>query len=175
MPNHSPLTTNHQFLPTEVFANVVTNTPLIAIDLIVKNDAGEVLLGKRLNAPAKGFWFTPGGRIYKNESMADAFVRIARDELGIKATIDQASFIGTFEHFYEDSVFGDHISTHYVVLAYTLTLPTHLFTNHSSLITKNQHNDYRWQAIDSLRADDSVHTHVKWYFEKIEAGITLIC
>lgn len=150
------------FLDTKTFTTIVDNTPLISIDLIVKNDSGKVLLGKRLNAPAKGYWFTPGGRIYKNESMANAFVRIARDELGIEVTIEQASFIGTFEHFYEDSIFGDHISTHYVVLAYTISLPT----THCSPTTNIQHADYRWQAIESLLTDPEVHTHVKWYFKE---------
>jgi len=154
------VTTNPHYLPSEVFANVIANTPLISIDLIVKNSSGEVLLGERLNAPAKGYWFTPGGRIYKNESIQSAFKRIAHDELGLIAEIEDATFIGTFEHFYDDSVFGEHITTHYVVLAYTLTLST----NHHSLSTNDQHNAYRWQSIDALLSDPTVHTHVKWYF-----------
>ncbi|MDO9207877.1 MAG: NUDIX domain-containing protein, partial [Sulfuricurvum sp.] len=115
---------NPHHLPTDLFTTIVQNTPLISIDLIIRNHQGEVLLGKRLNAPAKGFWFTPGGRIYKDEKMTDAFRRIAQDELGVSASLSEASFIGTFEHFYEDSVFGDHITTHYVVLAYTLHTST---------------------------------------------------
>lgn len=157
------------FLENEIFSTIVANTPLISIDLIVKNVEGEVLLGERLNAPARGFWFTPGGRIYKNESLERAFERISAAELGVTISLSDATFHGVYEHFYEDSVFGDHISTHYVVLAYTLTLPTNhhsLLTNHNSLITKNQHNDYRWQSIDALLADDAVHTHVKWYFTR---------
>lgn len=145
-------------LPVEIFTTIVDKTPLISIDFIVKNDSGEVLLGKRLNAPARGYWFTPGGRIYKNETMADAFKRIAHDELGIDTSIEHASFIGTFEHFYNDSVFGDHISTHYVVLAYTLQHST--FTS----LIHDQHNAYHWQTIEALLVDESVHTHVKWYF-----------
>lgn len=149
---------NPHHLPPDLFTTIVQHTPLISIDLIVKNDSGEVLLGKRLNAPARGYWFTPGGRIYKNETMADAFKRIAHDELGIDTSIEQSSFIGTFEHFYNDSVFGDHISTHYVVLAYTFQ-----YSQFTSFI-HDQHNAYRWQTIDALLVDESVHTHVKWYF-----------
>lgn len=167
MQTNNQFNTNPHYLPSEVFANIVANTPLISIDLIVKNDMGEVLLGERLNAPARGFWFTPGGRIYKNESIQSAFKRIAHDELGLITQIEDATFIGTFEHFYEDSVFGDHISTHYIVLAYTLSLPTThspLSTNHHLLPTNIQHNAYRWQSIDALLSDPTVHTHVKWYF-----------
>ena len=39
-------------LPT--FNVVVASTPLVAIDLVVKNSRGEALLGLRLNRPAYG-------------------------------------------------------------------------------------------------------------------------
>lgn len=150
------------FLDSATFSTIISHTPLISIDLIVRNDAGEILLGKRLNAPARGYWFTPGGRIYKDESLKRAFERITTAELGITIPMSDATFHGVYEHFYEDSVFDDHTSTHYVVLAYTITTP------HSSLATtlptNIQHNTYRWQSIDSLLADESVHTHVKCYF-----------
>ncbi len=35
-----------------------------------------------------------------------------------------------------------------------------------SLQTNDQHNTYRWQSTEALLADSTVHTHVKWYFEK---------
>ncbi|MFC4195069.1 NUDIX domain-containing protein [Novosphingobium lubricantis] len=65
-------------LPLDTFLRVVDATPLIAIDLIVPNEDGGYLLGHRVNRPAQGFWFVPGGRIHKNERLDDAFRRIAR-------------------------------------------------------------------------------------------------
>lgn len=64
------------WLSDETFKSVIQHTPLISIDLIVRNEQGEVLLGKRVNAPAKGYWFVPGGRVRKNETLDDAFVRL---------------------------------------------------------------------------------------------------
>ena len=55
------------------FIEVVKNSPLVSIDLIVRNAQNEVLLGLRNNEPAKNYWFTFGGRIYKNERIAQAF------------------------------------------------------------------------------------------------------
>ena len=55
------------------FVEVVKKTPLVSIDLIVENDRNEVLLGFRKNEPAKNYWFVPGGRILKNERIAEAF------------------------------------------------------------------------------------------------------
>lgn len=153
------------YLDSSTFATVVENTPLISIDLIIRNSKNEVLLGHRLNAPARGFWFTPGGRIYKNETMSDAFSRIVRDEAGLTRTITDATIIGPFEHFYDDSSMSPDITTHYVVLAYEIHADIDL-----SILPHSQHGEYRWVSVQDLIDDDTVHTHVKWYFEKLESA-----
>ena len=61
---------------------IIEFVPLVSIDLILKDRQGQVLLGKRANRPARGYWFVPGGRIRKNEKIADAISRISRSELG---------------------------------------------------------------------------------------------
>lgn len=148
------------FLDKETFTTVIKSTPLVSIDLVVKNKHGQALLGQRLNKPAKGFWFVPGGRILKDESMADAFKRLTLDELGQAFTIEQAELLGPFDHFYNDNVFGDEFSTHYVAIAYVLTLDTEL----KKLPLNVQHNSYQWFELDSLLTDDTVHQHTKNYF-----------
>jgi colanic acid biosynthesis protein WcaH len=40
-------------------------------------------MGWRENEPAKRTWFVPGGRIRKDEKIADAFERIIRTETGL--------------------------------------------------------------------------------------------
>lgn len=113
------------YLQADAFRTVVMHTPLIAIDLLVLNEHGQVLLGERLNRPAQGYWFTPGGRVRKNESLEQAFRRISHSELGVQLLMASATFRGVYEHFYRDSYFSadEHDSgTHYVVLAYTLLL-----------------------------------------------------
>lgn len=149
------------FLDKETFATVIESTPLVSIDLVVKNKHGQALLGQRLNKPAKGFWFVPGGRILKDESMASAFKRLTLEELGQEFTIEQAELLGPFDHFYKDNVFGDDFTTHYVAIAYVLTLDTEL----NQLPLNVQHNSYQWFELDSLLADNAVHQHTKWYFE----------
>ncbi len=62
-----------KWLDYEPFKIVVQNTPLIAIDLIIENEKGEILLGRRKNPPSNGFLFVPGGRIFKGEYISDAF------------------------------------------------------------------------------------------------------
>ncbi|MEP1554808.1 GDP-mannose mannosyl hydrolase [Paraglaciecola sp.] len=149
------------FLDKETFSNVIESTPLVSIDLVVKNSIGQALLGKRLNRPAKDSWFVPGGRILKNESMAEAFKRLTHDELGQELVITQAELLGVYDHFYEDNVFGDKFTTHYVVIAYVLILDEEL----DNLPLDIQHGGYKCFNIQDLLVDENVHEHTKWYFE----------
>ena len=153
------------WLPDEMFKSVIQHTPLISIDLIVRNEQGEVLLGKRVNAPAKGYWFVPGGRVRKNETLDDAFVRLVREELGIESEITRADakFLGVFEHFYDDCVFNDEISTHYIVLAYEFEIK-HLALN-SEL--NFQHSECIFIKTEEIKVNEKVHYFTKLYFENL--------
>lgn len=150
------------WLPNETFKSVIQHTPLISIDLIVRNEQGEVLLGKRVNAPAKGYWFVPGGRVRKNETLDDAFVRLVREELGIESGVTRtdAKFLGVFEHFYDNCVFGDDVSTHYIVLGYELIYQD--LKNISK--NKDQHENYDVFNISRLKLMENVHQYSKNYF-----------
>ena len=148
-------------LPEKVFKSVVASTPLISIDLIVRNNQGKILLGRRTNRPAQGYWFVPGGRILKDEPVELAFKRLILVELGIDLLEMKASFIGTYQHFYDDNFLDSTFSTHYVVLAYEIVLQNDLAS-----IPNEQHSSYNWFSENDLLDDDDVHLHTKWYFQK---------
>ena len=143
-------------LDNQTLETVISSTPLISIDLLVKKD-NKILLGKRINKPAQGYLFSTGGRIYKNETIESAMTRIAKNELNIELKL-MPRFIGVFEHFYDDSIFQD-VSTHYVNLAYEVKIKE-MF----NLPTK-QHNEYQWLTIDELLESKQVHKYVKDYFK----------
>lgn len=141
------------------FLQVVRHAPLVSIDLVVENAAGEVLLGLRNNEPAKGYWFVPGGSIRKGERLADAFAQVARDELGLSLKIGDARFLGVFEHLY-DTNFAEvpGVGTHYVVLAYRVTLPDGAAPRPDA-----QHGAMRWWPWDRIVADPAVHPYTRAY------------
>lgn len=145
------------FLSKEIFSTVVENTPLISMDLIVQNSEGKVLLGKRVNEPACGFWFVPGGRIFKDESLDSAFVRTVKDELALEMKRTDAVLYGLYEHFYENNVFNNNFRTHYIVLAHKLIL------NNLPALNK-QHSQYKWFNVKDLLEDETVHKYTKDYF-----------
>jgi colanic acid biosynthesis protein WcaH len=148
------------FLDDKTFQTIIANTPLVSVDLIVKHDH-KILLGKRVNPPAKGYWFTLGGRILKGEMIQDAIYRIAKIELG-QTIASTPRYLGTFEHIYKNSIYQD-TSTHYINLGYEVEVKD------LKRLPKEQHNDYQWFSLDRLMKDKDVHPYVKDYFT-IERG-----
>ena len=151
-----------QWLEPEEFDTVVRLTPLVAIDLIVRSPEGRILVGRRSNEPAKGSFFVPGGRISKNETLAAAFRRISLAELGLEQKIEEARFLGVYEHFYATNnhqVAG--FGTHYVTLAYELTSPVR-----DLQLPKDQHDGFAWLTEAELRRSPEVHQNTKAYFAK---------
>ena len=53
--------TQSRFLSNDEFIFVVRHVPLVSFDIIIKDPAGNVLVGLRTNEPAKGKYFVPGG------------------------------------------------------------------------------------------------------------------
>ena len=146
-------------LEYELFKTIVKHTPLISIDLIIRNDKGEALLGQRLNRPAKNYWFVPGGRIFKDESFEDAFKRITYEELGVQTSLGEAIFLGVYEHFYNDNFSELDFSTHYVVHGYEIQI------NPQQLrLPTIQHNSYKWFDVEALLHSTIVHQYTKNYF-----------
>ncbi len=143
----------------DIFKCIIKNTPLISIDLIIKNKEGKILLGKRKNKPAQGYYFVPGGRIFKNETIEDAFENISKNELGIGLKIENANFLGIYQHFYKDNFFGEEdFGTHYVVLAYEISTPD-IFE-----LPDEQHSDYVWLSPEEILKRKDVHQYTKNYF-----------
>lgn len=138
---------------------IIDSTPLVSIDLILMNKNEEVLLGKRVNRPAQGYWFVPGGRIKKNEKISDAMIRISLNELGVDVSNYNPQLLGVFEHIYDDNYLGkDGVNTHYVVLAYMVHIEEEL-----DITTDNQHSDIQWWSISRLLDAQNVHENTKTY------------
>ncbi len=142
------------------FLMVIDSTPLVSIDLIIENTQGNYLLGKRVNRPAQGFWFVPGGRIKKNETLADAIQRISMAELGQNITLSDAQLLGAYDHIYDDNFSEvEGINTHYVVLGYKIILKENL-----TLELDDQHSEVKWCSVKELLSDENVHQNTKLYF-----------
>ncbi|EHD1214144.1 GDP-mannose mannosyl hydrolase, partial [Escherichia coli] len=147
------------FLPDEEFKKIIQGSPLISIDLLVRNEYNEYLLGKRLNEPAKNYWFVPGGRIQKNETISQAIDRISVNELSIHLKLEQGRFHGVWQHFYHNNFFNDEFTTHYIVLAYIFNAE-----RESIHPPQTQHQRFRWLRKEEILIDSTVHKYSASYF-----------
>ena len=156
--NHEPKP-GQRLAPAD-FNQVVRLTPLVAFDMVIRSADGRVLVGRRTHEPAKGLLFVPGGRITKNETFAAAFKRISRTELGVEKTIEEARFLGLYQHFYNANTFEEPgFGTHYVTLAYEVSSPVS-----DASLPKEQHAEYFWKTEAEILSSPEVHEHTKAYF-----------
>ena len=148
---------------------VIRLAPLVAIDLIIRDSAGRVLLGLRNNEPAKGYFFVPGGIILKEEPLAEAFARIIKRELDISCAIEQARLLGAFDHFYDTNRSGEPgYGTRYISLAYELGLQ-----DTSGIVPDSQHSECVWWTEAALLESDRVHENTKKYFRRGPEAVML--
>ena len=74
-------------LPEEVFYFVSRITPLVNVDLLIKNQHGETLLTWREDAFYKG-WHIPGGIVRYKEEFSERIKQVAKNELGVEVDFD---------------------------------------------------------------------------------------
>jgi colanic acid biosynthesis protein WcaH len=160
------------WLSTETFTNACSALPLVSIDLMITRpgeDGDELLLGLRNNRPAQGWWFTPGGRIRKNEPLREAMQRIAVSELNLANTfLSRATLLGAWDHFYPDSAFSPDVSTHYINMAHWIRVDgVEADTIDAPAGAEHQHTAWQWMPLKQSVQDQSVHAFVRVVAELI--------
>ena len=162
-------------LSEKQFADLVRNGPIIAVDFIIENSAGQIVLGKRLNNPAKGFYFTFGGAILKNEKITDSIERVSLNELNFKLKRNSLTMINVFEVFSPHNFLNNsEFTTHYILLSYHYKdLQDNIvpLSSHESCGTYfNQHSDFLWLHPIDLIKSPAVHNDckaiIKYFYEK---------
>ena len=108
--------------------NEITSViPIACLDLLVVHDC-RLLLMLRNNAPGKGVWFAPGGRILRGESQEEAVTRVLGKETGLKATrVEQK---GTMAHIWPE--------IHTVTTFYRVDVAS------DDVKMNDEHSDYTW-------------------------------
>jgi colanic acid biosynthesis protein WcaH len=156
----------NQWLSEGNFSSACAALPLVSIDFMITRpgqQGRELLLGLRNNRPAQGWWFTPGGRIRKNEPLSTALRRVAREEIGLNLEwLSRAQLLGAWDHFYPDSAFDTGVSTHYVNLPHAL----HLTENEAQAVQpplgqEVQHQTWMWMPVAQASTDERVHEYVR--------------
>ena len=84
--------------------------PIFCVDVILKIE-NKFLMVKRTKNPAKGQWWFPGGRVYKNERLLSAAKRKLAEDTGLKIK-HLEKIVDTYELFFEEDPFNHNNGTH---------------------------------------------------------------
>ena len=153
-------------LSEEKWRNCLDSMPIFGIDIIIFSQKFGVLMGRRINNPAKGKFFVPGGRVYKNELITDAFNRILLNETGLTFPFNKTTSMGLFEHFYNVTYWStSECSTHYIIEARLIEVdPENIKTK---IDLNEQHSNFEWISLEDIKSND-IHSYSKLYINKIK-------
>ena len=154
-------------LSEEIWRTCVDSMPIFGIDMIIFSQRNGILMGRRINNPAKDKLFVPGGRIYKNERIIDAFNRILLSETGLTFSYKKTTSIGLFEHFYNVTPWSNsECSTHYIIEARLIEVDPEDVKLKINL--NAQHSSFEWISLEDLDSKD-IHYYSRLYINKIKA------
>ena len=153
-------------LPEEIWRTCVDSTPIFGIDMIIFSRKHGVLMGSRINNPAKGKLFVPGGRVYKNERIIDAFNRILLSETGLTFPFEKSNSLGLHEHFYNVTNWSTiECSTHYIIEGRLIEVEPENIKLKINL--NEQHSNFKWISLEDIQSN-SIHAYSKMYLNKIK-------
>lgn len=126
-------------LPDDLFYYVSSITPMINVDLLIKNNNGHTLLAWRDDQYAGKGWHIPGGIIRYKESINERINEVAKNE------------IGAFINFYHpepiaiNEIFNYETETrnHFISLLYKCSLPT-TFVIKNKVLSKSDSGYLMW-------------------------------
>lgn len=90
--------------------------PVCCVDAVIHTRKNFLLI-KRLQEPAKGEWWFPGGRMLKNETAVEAVIRKTMEETGLEVVVEK--LIGVYDTMFDTCHFG--IPVHTVNVAFLVT------------------------------------------------------
>lgn len=155
-----------QGLPTPVFRLVSQLTPMINVDLLVRDDAGRTLLTWRADEFYGPGWHIPGGIIRFKENIATRIAKVAEAELG--CTVDFAPQPLTMRE-----IMAPHrdVRGHFISLLYLCTLRT---PPAARLQAGDAPSNGQWRWHDDC-PDDLIRVHEMYrpYIAPILPGTTL--
>ncbi|HYT73300.1 MAG TPA: NUDIX domain-containing protein [Vicinamibacterales bacterium] len=103
-------------LPEDAFLFISRVTPLVNVDLLVRDDRSRTLLTWRDDEFFGAGWHVPGGIIRYKESAADRLRACARDELGAEVACDAPPI------FVSETIRSQDTRGHFISLLYRCRL-----------------------------------------------------
>jgi len=149
------------YIPETIYTQIVHIMPIPCVDLLVEDENGKILLIKRANEPAKGYWWFPGGRIHYLESREQAAKRKLKEECGFSAF--QIHEWGTYDVILDMP--GSTNPRHGVTTLY------HVYVRQQGdVILDDQGLDSEWRTPDEW-LDEGLHSFVIRIINTFNSGV----
>lgn len=133
------------FIPKEEYIKIQTVLPILCVDCLIVHD-GKCLLLKRTQEPAKGQYWFPGGRIFKGESIKNAAIRKAREEVNLDCKFERTISV-------EESMFEQQGDMQFDI--HTVNICCQLSVDQiTDLTLDNSHNGYLWATPENVQTLD---------------------
>ena len=138
-------------VPLERYRQLMEDAPVVTVDVLLLDEAKrKILLGRRVNEPYAGEFFSFGSRMYKNEDFETAAIRIVNEEVGLNILKDDLQFIGVLNEINEVSIF-EGVNYHAVDIYFYCVI------GKDTIALDAQHSEAQWFDVD----DDSIHPRVQ--------------
>lgn len=136
----------------KLYRQCVDSIPIVTVDvLLFDENLMQTVLFRRENKPLQGLYYSIGGRVYKNENILNAAIRISKTEASLELNKGDLIFGGVTEEIFHDSSFAG-INAHNVNIFYGLIIKK------EKLIVKcdDQHSGYKWFHVE----DQNLHPYL---------------
>jgi 8-oxo-dGTP diphosphatase len=110
--------------------------PQLAVSAVIVRD-DKILLVRRADSPAKGFYSLPGGRVEFGESLHAALHREVREETGLR--IEIVGLAG-----WREVLPGTSGGGHYVIMSFAARWVA------DEVTLNEEHDDFKWLKPDEL-------------------------
>ena len=129
------------FIPEFEYKSILSSLPILCVDLLISNN-GKFLLLKRNTEPAKGEYWFPGGRLLKLESIKEACLRKAEEEVNLECDFENIISV-------EETIFRKNSSMSSDI--HTVNIVCKLTTNNIKKIKlDNLHSNFLWASFQDL-------------------------
>lgn len=132
-------------IPEQTYKDILKVMPICCVDLVITYN-NKFLLVKRAKEPAKGQWWLPGGRIWKNEKIKKAALRKAREETGLDCEFVKE--LGVNEGIFSEGPFGFGVHTIGVVCL--------LEAKTDKVKMDSNHTEYKWDTKIDVSLDKNI-------------------
>lgn len=120
-------------LPDEVFYYISRTTPLVNVDLLIKDEKGRTLLAWRDDTYAGKGWHIPGGIVRFKETLETRIKKVAESEIGVPINFETIPIaLNQLIHTERD------IRSHFISILYKCFLSSDFIPENKGLTDKDR-------------------------------------